>query len=168
MGLLEYSTGKWILEKNKLQLLGFTDDDLKTINVESGIDENRNSDRAQILIHYSTDATTNNFIKTGIVINESIIYFITKDTPVVPNFKTNTIQIKSYLSYTGLLSSNPKIDTLYSKKIKVDNANQAKTIKLQFTVQSGDFSRTKLTDTITVKNNHTLLYHKIKLRKYTQ
>jgi hypothetical protein len=166
MGLLQYSTGEWKLDKNKVYLTGFNDKDRSVLNVETAFANNLNSNGTQVEIFYRTGKAAT-YIKSVIVINDNTIYEITKDTTLSPEYKVATIQVKSYLSYEGLLSSSPKIDTLYSQKIKVDEAKDKK-ITLKFSVNSEDFFRTKLADTITVKNNHTLVYDKIKLKKSVQ
>jgi len=157
MGLLQYSTGEWKSDKNKVYLTGFNDKDRNVLNVETAFANNLNSNGTQVEIFYSTGKAAT-YIKSVIVIN---------DNTISPEYKVATIQVKSYLSYEGLLSSSPKIDTLYSQKIKVDEAKDKKII-LKFSVSSEDFFRTKLADTITVKNNHTLLYKKIKFKKSMQ
>ena len=166
MGLLQYSTGEWKSDKNKVYLTGFNDKDRNVLNVETAFANNLNSNGTQVEIFYSTGKAAT-YIKSVIVINDNTIYEIAKDTILSPEYKVATIQVKSYLSYEGLLSSSPKIDTLYSQKIKVDEAKDKKII-LKFSVSSEDFFRTKLADTITVKNNHTLLYKKIKFKKSMQ
>jgi hypothetical protein len=169
MGLLEYSTGEWKLEKSKVYLLGFTNNNLKILKVESTIGKNNDDDRTKISINYTNDEPANHFIRTDIMINDSVAYPISKDTLLQPNFRSRTLQVKSYLSYKGLLSSNPKIDTLFSPKMKVDFNNVDKTVILKIKVNLKDFARTKLTDTLKIVNNHTLLYFdKIKLKKFTQ
>ncbi|HVU96981.1 MAG TPA: hypothetical protein VHE34_17245 [Puia sp.] len=163
MGLLQYSTGEWKRNKNKVYLTGFTDKDVNMLNVESAVAKSINSNDTQVQIFYSRDKAAP-YIKSVVIINDNAIYKIAKDTILAPEYKVETIQAKSYLSYEGLLSSPPKVDTLYSRKIRIDDA-QGKTIMLKFSVNSKDFVRTTLADTIEVKNNRTLLYNKIKLKK---
>lgn len=168
MGVLQYSTGKWKLNKDKLELLGLDDENLKTLDVESAITKNVSSNGTKVEIHYNTDNATT-YIKSVVLINGNKIYTVAKDTMLTPGYKVVTIQVKSYLSYTGLLSSPPKIDTLYSFKMKVDDgSNENRNVTLKFTVHPYDFVRVKLTDTLTVKNNHTLYYNKTKLKKSSQ
>jgi hypothetical protein len=168
MGTLQYSSGKWELEKDKLHLFGFNDSDIKTLDVKSTIKENVGSNGTKIEIHYNTDNAAT-YIKSLVLVNDSNAYIITKDTILYLVYKVETIQAKSYLSYTGLLSSSPKIDTLYSSKINVGNGNsENKNIILKFAVHPYDFVRVKLTDTLTVKNSRTLYHDKTKLKKSTQ
>ena len=165
MGVLQYSKGKWTLRERKLYLLGFSDEDIKALDVEHVINKNADGNSTRVEIHYSTDKAIT-YIKSVIVINDSKIYMIAKDTMLTPDYKVETIQVKSYLSYTGLLSSPQKIDTLYSSKIKVsDESNANKNIVLKFTVHPYDFVRVKLTDTLTVRNSHTLYQNKTKLKE---
>jgi hypothetical protein len=161
MGVLNYSTGNWIQNKNQVVLNGFTDTNIKTLKVEKDETVDNTISIDKILIKYSpTEAT----IKTSVVINNTTVISVSRDTSLAyPEIKT--IEVKSYLSYKGLLSSPPKIDTLYSQKIEINNSNHNKIITLKFTVSPEDFVREKLTDTITVKNNHTLLWRKLKLTK---
>lgn len=165
MGTLQYSSGKWRLEKGKLQLFGFNDDAIKTLNVESIVSKNLGSNGAKIEVQYNKDNTAT-YIKSLVLVNNSNAYIITKDTVLSPDYTVETIQIKSYLSYIGLLSSSPKIDTLYSSKINV--GNESKDLVLKFTVHPYDFVRIKITDTLVVKNSHTLYYNKTKLKKSSQ
>lgn len=162
MGILEYSTGSWVRNKNRIILNGFTDSNIKTLNVENKITDNADN-KSKVLIQFTT---TSNLIKADVVINDNVVVRVSSDTAFFYNVKIKTIQIKSYLSYTGLLSSSPKIDTLYSSKIEVDNcSNKNKDVALKFVVNPNDFARTKLTDTITVKKNALLYQDKIKLKK---
>lgn len=162
MGVLEYSTGSWVRNKNKLILNGFTDSNIKALHVESTITDNTDN-KDKMFIQYTT---TSNLVKSDVIVNENAVVRVSNDTAFFSMLKVNTIQIKSYLSYTGLLSSSPKIDTLYSSKIKVDNnSNKNKDVVLKFSVNPCEFARIKLTDTITVKSKALLYRNKIKLKK---
>ncbi|HET9055208.1 MAG TPA: hypothetical protein VFN30_00025 [Chitinophagaceae bacterium] len=162
MGTLQYSCGIWKLEKNKLSLFGFNDDNLKTLDVESVFKKDINTDSTQVEVHYNTDNAVT-YIKSVVVINDNKAYTVSKDTVLIFDYEVKAIQVKSYLVYSGLLSSNPKIDTLYSPKIKP--SSEVKNIGLISTVHSYDFNRVKLYDTLTIKNSNTLYYNKIKLKK---
>lgn len=168
MGILQYSNGKWELEKDKMYLFGFNDGNVKTLDVKSEIDKNMHSSGTRIEIHYNTDNAAT-YIKSLVLVNNINTYIITKDTVLSPDYTVKTIQIKSYLSYSGLLSSRPKIDTLYSSKINVSNESvEHKNIILKFAVHPYDFVRVKLTDTLTVRNRRTMYDNKTKLKKSTQ
>lgn len=163
MGILEYSTGNWIRNKNQVILNGFTDSNIKALDVGNIITDNAdNNDK--VLIQYTK---TSGLVKSDVIINDNAVVRVSSDTTFFSELKIKTVQIKSYLSYTGLLSSPPKIDTLYSLKIKVDNSsNKNKDVVLKFAVDLNDFARIKLTDTITVKRNALLYHDKIKLKKF--
>jgi hypothetical protein len=165
MGVLEYSTGSWVRNKNQIILNGFTDSNIKTLNVEDKIIDNADN-KGKVLIHYTT---TSNLVKADVIINDNAVVRVSSDTTFFSDLKIKTVQIKSYLSYTGLLSSSPKIDTLYSSKIEIDNSsNKNKDVVLKFAVNQSDFARTKLTDTITIKRNTLFYRNKIKLKKIVQ
>ena len=165
MGVLEYSTGSWVRNKNQIILNGFTDNNIKDLNVESTITDNADN-KDKVLIQYTT---TSNLVKSDIIINDNAVVRVSSDTTFFSDLKIKVVQIKSYLSYTGLLSSSPKIDTLYSSRIEVDkSSNKNKDVVLKFAVNPNDFARTKLTDTITVKRNALLYHDKIKLKKVVQ
>ena len=165
MGVLEYSTGSWVRNKNQVILNGFTDSNIKTLNVENKITDNGDN-KDKVFIQYTT---TSNLVKSDVIINDNAVVRVSSDTTFFSELKIKVVQIKSYLSYTGLLSSSPKIDTLYSSKIEVDNSsNKNKDVVLKFSVNLNDFARTKLSDTITVKRNALLYHDKIKFKKVVQ
>lgn len=165
MGVLEYSTGSWVRNKNQVILNGFTDSNIKTLSVEDKITDNADN-KSKVLIQYTTK---NNLVKADVIINDNAVVRVSSDTTFFYDLKIKTVQIKSYLSYTGLLSSSPKIDTLYSSKIEIDNSsNKNKDVVVKFAITSNDFARTKLTDTITVQKNALLYNDKIKLKKLVQ
>lgn len=161
MGVLEYSTGSWVRNKNQIILNGFDDSNIKILNVENEITDN--ADENKIHVHYTT---ANNLIKADVIINDSVVVSVSKDTAISFATKIKTVQVKSYLSSIGLLSSSPKIDTLNSSKIEVgNNSNKSKKVVLKFTVNPSEFARIKLSDTITVKGNTLLYGNKVKLKK---
>lgn len=163
MGTLQYSKGRWELNKDRMRIFGFNRDNLKNLDVESIV--NKNVGVTKVEIYYNTDNAAT-YIKSVIVINDNKIYPIAKDTVFFPGYNVETIQVKSYLSYTGLLSSNPQIDTLYSSKINIDNTNgKSINIILKFSVHPYDFVRVPLNDTLTVKNSRLIYYKKTKLKK---
>jgi hypothetical protein len=159
-GIFEYSAGNWNQNKNYLILYGFNDKNIKVLDVENKVTDNIGNDK--ILIQLSP---LSNLIKTDVVINNSAVVPVARDTSFVYDGKIEGIQIKSYLSYSGLLSWQPKIDTLYSSVINPGSTNGVKLITLKFLVNPKDFVRIKLLDTVTIKNNHVLLWHNLKLIK---
>jgi hypothetical protein len=163
MGVLEYSTGSWVRNKNQIILNGFDNSSIKILNVENEITNNTEESKDKIYVQYTT---ANNLIKADVIINDSSVISISKDTTIFCTTKIKTLQVKSYLSAMGLLSSSPKIDTLYSSKIRVENnSKNSKKLILKFTISPSEFARTKLNDTITVKGNILLYGDKIKLKK---
>jgi hypothetical protein len=166
MGLLRYSTGEWRLNKNKIYLTGFDSNNINILKIESAATNSSNKNGTQIKLFYHTDKVPT-FIKSVLSINDSNIYKIVKDTCITLKYKVETLQVMSYLSCDGLLSSSPTTDTLYSQKINFDQP-MGEIITLKFSVNSQDFVRTKLTDTLTVKNGRNLMLNKIKLKKTTQ
>lgn len=165
MGVLEYSTGSWVRNKNQIILNGFTNTNIKNLNVENKITDNADT-KDKVFIQYKT---TSSLVKADVFINDNEVIPVSSDTAFFSEFDIKSVQIKSYLSYTGLLSSSPKIDTLYSSKIKVGNSsNKNIDVVLKFAVNQNDFARIKLTDTITVKKNALLYHNKIKLKKFVQ
>src|ERR1044071_6689471 len=69
MGTLQYSSGMWKLEKNKLYLFGFNDDNIKTLDVESVVNKDARSNGSKIEIDYNTDNGVS-YIKSLILIND--------------------------------------------------------------------------------------------------
>lgn len=162
MGVLEYSTGNWFQNKNQVLLNGFTGSNINSLSYENTTTENTDS-KDKVLIRYTP---AGNLEKTEVIINDINIIPVSMDTTFFSAIKVKTIQVKSYLSYTGLLSSPPKIDTLYSSKIIVNNGSSVnKNIVLTFTVHPYDFVRVKFNDTLTVKSNHIIYLEKTKLKK---
>jgi len=163
MGLLQYSAGEWKRNGNKVYLTGFTDENIQAIPVESDVVRDAGSNNVQVQVFYHTDKAVT-YIRSVIILNDDSIYTLAKDTIFAFGRKVGTVQVKSYLSYQGLLSSHPKTDTLYSRKIRVDGDTGDK-IVLKFSVYSKDFVRIALADTLTVKNSRTLRYNKINLKR---
>jgi hypothetical protein len=162
MGVLEYSTGSWVQNKNQVILNGFTGSNINSLSYENTTTKNTDS-KDKVLIRYTP---ASNLEKTDVIINDSNVIHVSMDTTFFSAIKIKTIQVKSYLSYTGLLSSPPKIDTLYSSKIKVnDGSSENKNIVLTFTVHPYDFTRVKFNDTLIVKSNRILYLNKTKLKK---
>ncbi len=162
MGVIEYSTGNWIRDKNEVILNGFTGSNINSLSCENTITDNADN-KDKVLIRYTPASSLE---KTDVIINDNNVIHISMDTTFFSEIWIKTIQVKSYLSYTGLLSSPPKIDTLYSSKIIIDNGgSKNKNIVLNFRVHPYDFARVKINDTLTVKNNHILYLDKTKLKK---
>lgn len=162
MGVLEYSTGNWVQNKNQVLLNGFTGSNINSLSYENTISENTDS-KDKVLIRYTP---AGNLEKTEVIINDINVVPVSMDTTFFSAIKVKTIQVKSYLSYTGLLSSPPKIDTLYSSRIIVNNGSTVnKNIVLTFAVHPYDFVRVKFNDTLTVKSNQIIYLEKTKLKK---
>lgn len=161
MSILKYSTGSWILNKNKIYLTGLNEDNLKILNVTHDI--KTSNDRTNIQIHYIPE-NTYEYIKLVILVNNSEAYMITKDTVLYPTHKVETIQVRSYLSKDVMLSSNVSIDTLSSRKIHIAGQdNENKEIVLKFAVHLHDFSRVKYTGMLRFKRGNIWgYYNKIK------
>lgn len=166
MGVLQYSKGNWQINNHKLYLQGLSDQNIKMIDVECAINNNVNGGKTQVELHWSNDEAVNN-IRSAIVINNNKIYMASRDTVFTLDYIVEVIQVKSYLFYSGLLSSPPKIDTLYSSKINISRGNESKNLVLKFTVHPYDFARIKFSDTLSVKNNRTLYLNKTRLKKVT-
>ena len=163
MGVLEYSVGSWVRNKNQLILNGFDDSNIRILNVENEITDNADGNKDKINVQY---ATANNLAKADIVINDNAVIRVSNDTSFFFPTKIKTVQVKSYLSSRGLLSSSTKIDTLFSSKIEVNNnRNRSKNVVIKFSVSPSEFARVKLTDTIIVKRKALLYRNKIKLEK---
>ena len=105
MGVLEYSTGSWVRNKNQVILNGFTDSNIKTLNVENKITDNGDN-KDKVFIQYTT---TSNLVKSDVIINDNAVVRVSSDTTFFSELKIKVVQIKSYLSYTGLLSSSPAL-----------------------------------------------------------
>ena len=156
MGYRDYSAGTWQINKRKLILFGFNNANIKTLDVESNITNNLKENKNQINIQYRNKDT---LIKTILVVNNHQMIRILSDTVFFTEERIQTLQVKSYLSFTSFLpSSSPTIDTLSSQIIKVESNKEGfKIIALKFATKYKDFLRTKLTDTFFVKKNYTLI-----------
>ena len=155
-GIREYSKGKWELNGKKLTLYGFKDSTLKFLDVESYIqDDSSGSTRISVGI---APVRRDEFIRTVVVINGSKVYQITRDTSFVPGFRVATIQVKAYLSYSGLLPNPQTIDTLSSTILYFSNeGSENKNINLKFAVRPEDFYRVVMRkNTGEIKNNRVL------------
>jgi hypothetical protein len=165
-GVSEYSAGSIKRDNTFLYLSGFNKTNLQRINVENFVTDNKDLDRRCITIHYATDEYSS-FFKTILVINDDREYMITKDTVLHPFDRIQTIQVKSYTSYFGLLLSSPTIDALYSPIIVINEKNNRdKNITLNFSVYTKDFYRIIFNDTLVVKNKDILYLKNLKLMKY--
>lgn len=156
MGYRDYSAGTWHINNRKLILFGFKNENIKTLDVESNITNNLEKNKDQIIIQYRNKGT---FIKTILVVNNHQVIRILSDTVFFTEERIQTLQVKSYLSFTGFLPSfYPTIDTLSSQIIKVEfNKESGEIIALKFATKYEDFIRIKLTDTLFVKQNNKLI-----------
>jgi hypothetical protein len=161
--LREYSAGTWILKNKKIFLNGFEEKNINVLQVESMIENSSANNMDKIMIQYN-DNVLDTFTKVDLIINEVVKIRIHGDTSFFTE-AINTLQIKSYLVYTGILfTTHPKIDTLYSDKMNFAN-NKSKTVSLKVDVDQIDFYRAKLLDTLTIKNSRTLMWHKRKFKR---
>jgi len=154
-GVHEYSAGSWRKVGDNIILSGFNNGDLKQLPVESNVTTNTDGAREKIVIQY---VSKNTLSRAAVMINDHLRIAIAGDTVLLPGEKIKTLAIRSYLSYNGLLSVPPRIDTLYSPVIKGDDTDPAmKTYFLKFTVNPADFSRVTFSDTISVKKGGRVL-----------
>ncbi|MDB5202995.1 MAG: hypothetical protein JWQ27_2404 [Ferruginibacter sp.] len=165
MGTLQYSKGSWKRDQNNLYLFGYTRTDINTLAVESSTHKNPGDSVNKIEIHYHTENIPSS-IKCLMVINDTSEYPFASDTVITPVSKLEKIQVKSYLAYTGLLSSKPGVDTLYADIPGVGKGlNKGETLVLNFTISPYDFQRIPFTDTLTLKNRNTIYAGQTKLSK---
>lgn len=162
----EYSAGTWTRNKKTVFLNGFEYNNIKVLEVENKIEEDPNASGNKIVVQYQDDPL-DTFIKVDLIINERFKVRIPGDTTFYTESDIRMLQVRTYLGYEGfLLGAPPKIDTLYSPTLEVSNrSNNHKVALLSFKVDWKDFYRVKLTDTLTVKNNRTLLWGKSALKK---
>lgn len=160
-----FSLGTWKQNRKTILLNGFDKKNINVLNVESKTEDYSDDNLNKIVINYR-DNPLDTFIKVDLIVNGVFKVRIPGDTTFFTDV-INTLQVKSYLVHKGFLLGAPSsIDTLYSTEIKVDNASSKhKMMRLKFDVAQNDFYRVKLTDTLTVKNNHTLIWHKKEFKK---
>lgn len=144
-GILQYSKGKWSKNGKYLYLMGYTDKNLKLLDVNY---QTQPAEKTQLDINCNT---INAPIFTDIIINDTIIYRIKKDTVLMPKFNVKVIQVKSYLVFDGMLPIKPLIDTLVSVRKEIDNSSD-KQISLNYFVKPEDFVRVVLSDTLLMNN----------------
>jgi hypothetical protein len=160
-----YSTGSWTQNNNTVIINGFNEN-IKTLDVISNIGYQQNNSADQIEIRYNSDPLEN-ALRVDVIINKAITIGIHGDTAFFTNTPIKTLQVKSYLALNRALpAARPRIDTLVSREIEVANpGEQKKKVSLKFDVSFKDFYRYKLTDTLTVKNNRTLIWDKRQFKK---
>ena len=167
----EFSSGTWIQNRRTILLNGFDDKDISVLNVENKVEEYPNENRDKFVVKY-VDDPLDTFTKVDVIINGYYKIRVSGDTTFFSDMTNTTLQVKSYLSHEGvLLGTNPRVDTLYSPEIEIGSSNgKHKVVFLKFDLSQNSFYRTRLTDTLAVKNNSTLLWHKKvfkKIREYS-
>lgn len=144
---------------------GFNDNNIDVLNVESKVEDHPNENRNKIVVRYKDDPL-DTFTKVDVIVNGSSKVRISGDTAFFTNAAIRTLQVKSYLVHEGLLlGTPPQIDTLNSPKIEVSDSSKYKVILLKFDVAHNAFYRTKLTDTLIIKNSRTLMWHNKEFKK---
>lgn len=160
-----YSAGTWMQHKKTIFLNGFDDNNTNVLNVESKVEDAPNENKDKIEVQYR-DEPLDTFIKVDVIVNEGPGIRIPGDTTYFTEAAVRTLQIKSYFSHEGILLGNPAhIDTLYSPRIEVANADKHRKILLKLNVDFSDFYRVTLKDTLTVKNRRTLVWGKGTFKK---
>jgi hypothetical protein len=158
-----FSLGTWKQNKGTILLNGF-DENINVLNVESKTGDYSDHNVNKIVVKYR-DNPLDTFTKVDLIVNGSYKVRIPGDTAFYTNRIINSLRVKSYLVHEGFSLGAPhQLDTLCSTEIKIGNAN-GKIVWLKFDVAQNDFYRTRLTDTLTVRNNRTLLWHKKEFKK---
>lgn len=163
--LRAYSSGTWKQDKRSLFLRGYDNKNINVLDVESTVKNNPNENRDEIVVQYK-DNHSDTFTKVDVVINGNLQIRIPGDTAFFVDAGVRTLRVKSYLAHEGLLLATPPvIDTLYSLEIKMADPGKYKSILLKPKVDEKDFYRVKFTDTLTLKNRRTLLWHNKQFKK---
>lgn len=160
-----YSSGTWNRNQGTIFLNGYDDRNLNTLNVERKVEHYFSGDRDKIVVQYKGDPL-DTITKVQIIVNETIVIPILTDTTFFTDKSINTLRIKSYLNYKGLLlATDPTVDTLYSQELGTDHLNGRKLILLKINVDKNYFYRTTLKDTLTIKNNRTVIWRNREFRR---
>jgi hypothetical protein len=158
-----FSSGTWKQSKKTVLLNGFDERNINVLNVESKTEDYSDDSRDKVVVQYK-DNPLDTFIKVDLIIDGVFKVRIPGDTTFFAD-AINMFQVKSYLVHEGFsLGGPPSIDTLSTTEIKVSNTS-SKIVLLKFDVAQNDFYRIKLTDTLTVKNNRVLKWHKTEFKK---
>lgn len=166
MGLLAYSKGKWIQKDDSLLLSGFTDKNIKHLEIKYNLSRENPINDILTKIYYSSDCNYN-YIKTDILLNGIKLCEVVQDTIIQTTTVVNTIQVLSYMSYSGLFSNAPKNDTLSSSIISVEEgSSKHKIIYIRNMVSPEDFIRTEYSDTLIIKTDRILKNKKNKFKKW--
>lgn len=165
-GLQDYSSGTWTQCKKKIFLFGFNESNLKILDVKCKIEESFDQSRDKVVVQYR-DEPLDTFTKVDIIVNGSYNVRIPGDTTFLTDASIRTLQVKSYLVHEGISFGNaPRVDTLYSRKIEVSNTgSRNKMIFLKFDVDQRAFYRSRLSDSLMVKNNRTFKWRKAEFKK---
>jgi hypothetical protein len=163
-----FSFGAWMQNKKAILLNGFDDKNINVLNVEGKAESYSDGNRDKIIVQYK-DNPLDTFIKVDLIVNGVFKVRLPGDTTFLTD-AINTLQVKSYFVHEGFsLGAPSSIDTLYSTEIKVGNmSSQHKMISLKFDVEQKDFYRIKFTDSLTVKNNRTLIWNNKEFKKIKQ
>lgn len=144
----------------------FNESNLKILDVKCKIEDSFDQSGDKIVVQYR-DEPLDTFTKVDIVVNGSYNVRIPGDTTFSTDASIRTLQVKSYLVHEGISFGNaPRVDTLYSRKIEVSNTgSRNKMIFLKFDVDQRAFYRSRLSDSLMVKNNRTLKWRKAEFKK---
>ncbi|MFX1706511.1 hypothetical protein PV783_21260 [Chitinophaga sp. CC14] len=160
-----YSLGTWKQNNRTIFLNGFNDKNINILDVESKVEDYSNENKDRIVVQYKNDPL-DTFTKVDIVVNGGSGTRVSGDTTYFVDAIVKTLQVKSYLVHEGLLLGAPTyIDTLYSPGIEMGNLNGHKKILLSLNVAQRDFYRIKVTDTLFIKNRHTIIWRKKQFKK---
>ena len=160
-----YSWGTWAQNKKTIFLNGLNDKNINLLNIESSVQDNQYENKSKIVVQYKDDPL-DTFTKLEVVLNENSKVWILGDTTFFTDEAIRTLQVKTYLIHENLLLRTPPcIDTLYSPIIKVSDPDKRSIILLKINVTQKDFYRTQLTDTLDIKNGHTLIWRKKEFKK---
>lgn len=170
-GIQQYSKGDYMTKGNKIYLYGFNDKNLNLLKWKfSTAKDSSNYSKLKIRINYRK-LQTNNMIKNILVIDDKELIKLNADTTLSFPHYPNSLQVKSFMSYTGLLANTPSIDTIQTSKMAINSGNiNYNIINLFITIDGNDFSRIKLKDTLSMKR-HNILRRKIfntQIRFYKQ
>lgn len=156
-GIQAYSKGTYAIKKNKIYLLGYTDANIKHIDYRSSvIDDSMNHSKIKVCISYRM-YQGNNMIQTILLVDNEKHINLNKDTTLFFHTMPRDLQVISYMSYDGLLSNPPPIDTLKTSRIIMSNRGRFNTINLSFIINGNDFSRVAMNDTLKIKKQNLLL-----------
>lgn len=167
-----YTEGTWLINKNKLILTGYTDDNIRVLNIDSKITKRELPDnKTKIEINYNSKSQANlftRFVLINLIVNDKQVIRIYNDTILNLSDNIQRLQIQSYPVRTkglGVTVAFKMKDTLYSKKIEVGESDSI--VKIKFDLDYRDFVRFTYADTFLIKNKNILITSKnIKLHRW--